>query len=428
MKPFVPPIAALALAATWLGARQHSITTLERETVLLRDHLAAARPTSDDAPATPRRDTPHHDGKEPIDWKAVAAIAARGNQQGIGDMREMMQLRARLFDLSGPELLAALDEIAALDLPDTARRELEQMLLGVLAEKDPRAALERFADQLDRNDGGFAWQLANAFQRWAGSDPAAAIAWFDARIAAGDFESKSLDGKSQARLRFEASLVAALLATDPATAGRRLSALPADQRTDLFQQGMFTNLKPGTEKAFADLVREHVPADQQAQAFSSVTWMMVYEGGLKKVGKFLDDIDARPDERAALAKKTAGSHLQKISRIGRISRQTVDELRGWIATQAPDAADRITGESLGGLWIQRTPFADRAGIIGELHAEGASDELLIGFLSGQESNRDPELARALAEKIGDEVKRAEILATLSQQPEPAPTIRPTPLR
>ena len=428
MKPFVPPLAALVLAAGWLGARQHTITTLERETVLLRDHLAVARTSPADAPATPRRDSPHRDGKEPIDWKAVAAIAGRGNQDGIGDMRDMMKLRVRLFDLSGPELLAALDEIAALDLPDTARRELEQMLLGVLAEKDPRAALERFADRIHGNEGGFAWQLANAFQRWAGSDPAAALAWFDARIAAGDFESKSLDGKSQARLRFEASLVAALLATDPATAGRRLAALPADQRTDLFQQGMFTNLKPGTEKTFADLVREHVPADQQARALSSVTSMMVLQGGLEKVGKFLDNIDARPDERAALAKKTAGSHLQKISRIGRISRQTVDELRGWIATQAPDAADRITGESLGDARIQRSPFADRAALIGELHAESGSDDLLIGFLGGNESTRHPELSRALAEKIGDEVKRAEILATLSQQPEPAPTIRPVPLR
>jgi hypothetical protein len=428
MKPFVPPIAALALAASWLGARQHSITTLERETVLLRDHLAAARTRPDAPPATRRHGGTPLDAKQPIDWKAAAASLAHGEGHGIGDAREMMKLRARLYDLSAPELLAALDEIAALDLAEPARRALEELLLGVLAEKDPRAALERFVDRLDREESGVSWQLGQALQRWAGEDPAGAIAWFDARIAAGDFESKSLDGKSPSRLRFEASLVAALLATDPATAGRRLAALPADQRTDLFQRGMFTNLKPGTEKAFADLVREHVPADQQAQAFSSVTWMMVYEGGLKKVGKFLDDIDARPDERAALAKKTAGSHLQKISRIGRISRQTVDELRGWIATQAPDAADRITGESLGGLWIQRTPFADRAGIIGELHAEGASDELLIGFLSGQESNRDPELARALAEKIGDEVKRAEILATLSQQPEPAPTIRPTPLR
>ena len=424
MKPFVPPIAALALAASWLGARQHSITTLERETVLLRDHLAAVRTGPDATPAPPRHGGTRSDGKPSIDWKSAAAGLARA--QGIGDARELMKLRAHLYDLSAPQLLAALDDIAALDLADSARRALEDLLLGVLAEKDPRAALERFADRLDRNEGGVAWQLGQAFQRWADDDPAGAIAWFDARIAAGDFDSKSLDGKSPSRLRFEASLVAALLATDPATAGRRLAALPADQRPDLFQQGMFMNLKPGTEKAFADLVREHLPSDQQAQAFSSVTSMMVYEGGLKKIGKFLDDIDAGPDERAALAKKAAGGHLQKISLIGRLSRQSIDELRGWIATQSPEAVDRITGESLGGRWIQRTPFADRARIIGELHAEGAGDDLLVGFLSGQESSRDPELARALAEKIRDEAKRAELLEELSEGP--APAVRATPLR
>jgi hypothetical protein len=189
---------------------------------------------------------------------------------------------------------------------------------------------------------------------------------------------------------------------------------------------MFIHLKPGTERAFADLVREHVPADQQAQAFSSMTSMMVFQGGFEKVGKFLDDIDADPDERAALAKQAAGGQLQKINQGGKIDRKAVDELRGWIATQAPDAADRITGESLGEMWMQRTPFADRAGIIGELHAEGAGDELLVGFLSGHESTSYPELSRALAEKIGDDAKRAEILEKFSQ--EPAPAVRATPLR
>lgn len=426
MKPFVPPIAALALAASWLGARQHSITSLERETVLLRDHLAAARTRPDAPPTTPRHGGTRSDGKQPIDWKAAAAGIARAQGHGIGDAREMMKLRARLYDLSSPELLAALDDIAALDLAEPARRALEELLLGVLAEKDPRAALDRFADRLDRQESGVSWQLGQAFQRWAGDDPAGAIAWFDARIAAGDFDSKSLDGKSPSRLRFEASLVAALLATDPATAGRRLAALPADQRPDLFHQGMFTNLKPGTEKAFADLVREHLPTDQQAQAFSSVTSMMVHQGGFEKVGKFLDDIDADPEERAALAKKAAGYQLQKIDRSGKIDRQAVDELRGWIATQSPDAADRITGESLSGMLHERTPFADRAGIIGELHAEGGGDDLLVGFLSGNESTFHPELSRALAEKIGDEAKRAEILEKLSQ--EPAPAVRATPLR
>ena len=53
MKPlhFLPPAAALIASGIWLGLQQQSISTLEKETVLLREHVEAARhaATTDDS-------------------------------------------------------------------------------------------------------------------------------------------------------------------------------------------------------------------------------------------------------------------------------------------------------------------------------------------------------------------------------------------
>ena len=90
----------------------------------------------------------------------------------------MMKLMTR------EELLAALDEVATLDLTDNARGMLEQMLIGPLIEKAPELVLTRFIDCLQDARSGLKWHLPNALREWAKNDPAKADAWFDQQIAA----------------------------------------------------------------------------------------------------------------------------------------------------------------------------------------------------------------------------------------------------
>lgn len=293
---------------------------------------------------------------------------------------------------------------------------LESMLIGLLAEKDPQLVLERYLDKIGDSQDATSWQLASAFQQWLGKDSAAAIAWFDARIAEGKFESKSLDRKSQGRLQFEAALVSSLLASDPAAAAKRIAALPENQRRDLFEQGMVMNVRPGSEKAFADLIREHVPEGKRGLVFSNATSMMIHHGGYEEVGAYLDNIEATAAERKAVTTHTASTKLQMLAHRGTIDRAAIDEMRGWLSKQAPDDVDAITGEALANYWNQGVKWEDDAKWIGELHDEGASDELLVTFLSHDQAREHRDAAIQMAMKIEDEGKREEVLQNLGEQP------------
>ncbi len=421
MKPlhFLPPAAAIVASGLWLGLQQRSISTLENETVLLRQHVEAAKhaATADDSSlAAARTNGKKANDPDAIDWKNLADTMAKAERGGMPDMRAMMKLQTKLMSLSGTELTAALDEIAALELSNDARRSLENMLINLLAQKEPKLVLDRYLDRLEDPRSSGSWQLAHAFQQWAAKDSAAATAWLDAQIAAGKFDSKSLDGKSQSRQQFEAAVFSSLVASDMDAAGKRLAAIPEEQRLELFQQGMFMNAKPGTERNLAALVREYVPENQRGQAFANTTSRMVHQGGYERVGEFLDKIEATPSERKDIVKQAATSKIQQLSHDGGIDRKEVDEMRAWVTRTSPDNVDSITGESLGNLWSQQSKWEENARLIGDLHAEKPSDDLLVSFLSGHQASQHRDAALELAAKISDETKRAEVTARLEGKP------------
>ena len=233
---------------------------------------------------------------------------------GMGDMRTMMKFQQRLQAMTQEELVAALDEIAALDLPAESRHMLEQMLLGPLAKKDPEFALTKFIDHIQEN-GMMSWQLANAMQEWAKKDPTAAIGWFDRQIAAGKFDSKSLDGKSQTRLQFEGNLINILLGSDPEAAGRRLARtargpagrgvvpvfLPEPLKEERAARIRQTRPRPDSRKRPGQDTR---PTGNPHRCG---------DDGYSKVTEFLDRIQATPAERTACVEQAAESKLQIIS-------------------------------------------------------------------------------------------------------------------
>jgi len=313
-------------------------------------------------------------------------------------------------------LTAALDEIAALELSKDARRGLESMLINLLAQKEPKLVLDRYLDRLDDPRGSGSWQLAHAFQQWAAKDGAAATAWLDAQIAAGKFDSKSLDGKSQARQQFEAAVFSSLVVSDLDAAGKRLAAMPEEQRLEMFQTGAFMNMKPGSEKNLAILIRENLPENQRGQAFSSATTMMVHQGGYEKVGKFLDEIEATDSERKDIVKQAAVNKIQQLSHNGAVGRKEIDEMRTWVSQSSPDNVDTITGESLGNMWSPQAKWEDNAKIVTDLHTEKPSDDLLVSFLNGHQASQHREAAMELAAKITDETKRAEVIARIEGKP------------
>jgi len=239
MKPIrlLPPVLALVIVGSWLGIQRKSLATLEQDDRLLRELLAAANPAatvSDPARAGSTLANKRPNDKGPIRWKQIAdQLMTMRDLGGLGDLRVKIHIQQRLAKMTGLEIVSALDDIAALGLTTEARAELEEILLGPLIHKDPQLALTRFVDRLQEGSGGLRWQLANAMKAWAKKDPAATQSWFDQQIAAGKFDSKALDGRSEPRIIFESIMVETLLSSDPPALGRRLAALPENQRADV---------------------------------------------------------------------------------------------------------------------------------------------------------------------------------------------------
>lgn len=419
LKPvlFIPPFVALAIAGTWLGSQRQSISTLEKQSAVLRQAIAnRTSVTASDSPQGKSAPTAKAaKDKEPIDWKQVAVqFAERRQAGGMSDMRTMMRFQQRLQEMSKEELLAALDEIAALDLPEETRNRLEQMIIGPLVEKDPELALTKFIDRLQDNGGALSWQLSNAMQKWAKKDPAAAITWLDKQIAAGKFDSKSLDGRSQSRIQFEGNLIHELLSSDPDAAGLRLAALPEDQRRETLSRFSFQPLKEEDQLAFAKLVRDQVSENDQAQTLAQQAARLAGKDGFSKVTEFLDRIQATPAERSACVEQAAESSIRSISHRNKITREDLDTMREWVTAQAPESTGSVTGKALANALqgSHKMEFSEAAELAVQYHDASGNNDVLSSFLEGWPARQNKEQARILAGKISDPKRREEILKNL----------------
>ena len=429
MKPslFIPPVAALALAGTWLAIQHQAITTLEQQSAALHKAIAArSSDASAESPNTkPADPTKAANTKEPIDWKKLAAQFTEIRQaRSTSDTRPLMRFRQRLQAMSKQELVAALDEIAALDCPTETREMLEAMICSPLVEKDPELALTKFIDRFhDRN--GFPYgnnvlptwmQLPYAMQKWAEKDPASASAWFDQQIAAGKFDSKSIDGRSRSRESFEAFFLETQLGTDPEAAGRRLAAMPEDQRDAVLAGISYQPLKDEEQLAFATLVREQVSKENQAPTLAEQASNLFGKKDYAKVTEFLDRIQATPAERTASVEQVAESSIQTISHQSKITREDIDTLREWVNAQAPESTGRTTGRALANALqgSHKLEFSEAAELAAQYHDASDNDDVLYSFLrnSWSVAGENKEQARILVGKISDAKRREERLRWL----------------
>lgn len=415
VRTLIPPLIALVVAGVWLGSQRSSIRRLKVETVVLRERVEVARmglgAGGGQSLAGRMKEQKGTDEGE-IDWKDLGSKMVESESGDISGIRSMMELQTTLMGLSGEELLAEIEKIKTLDLSRDVRKALDGTLVGMLAKKDPQAALDRYLDRANEQENGMSWQLSSAFQQWQKRDPAAAMAWFDAEIAKGSFDSKTLDGRSDSRLRFEATAISSLLSDDPSDARRRIEALPEDQRKQVFNMGMFSGLKEDSHMAFADLVREVVPEDERGDAYNSAVSGLA-RNGFDKVDGFIFNIEATASEKDAIVSRAVETRIQNIGWEREIDRSVVDEVRTWAASQSPEHADAITGKSLANVWGEKSSYEDRARMIEDLHSEGAEDALIIAFLSeGNGGLKSTEISRSLAGLIRDEPEREKLLGSM----------------
>jgi hypothetical protein len=417
---FTPPLVALIVVVAWNVSRWRAVSEQKSTNQTLRERVnqaSTAKNSSGRASNASERAKRVGIFSEsmPLDWRAVAEKLREAEMKGIGDFRSALAMKKRLSAMSSEELLAALNEVASLGLDPEEQARLEEMLVEPLIEKDPELALKTFANRLQDDDDGVAWQLSSAFSEWVKKDRAGALAWFDSQIAAGTFESKSLDGQSQARLEFEAALVGSLLGSDFDLASQRIAALPEEQRREALEQIPFADLDPASQKAYAELVRSLIPQDEHDGSFTHVISELVPDGGYEKVDAFLDSIQATTEEREVSAREAANSMLQNIAEDRPVTQSDVDEMRRWLDKQAPGTKDRVTGESLadaaqdGGEFS----FADASKLALQYNRQGKNDEVLVAFLESFAARSNLEEALPLVDKISNPKQRERILDKLN---------------
>ncbi len=417
LKPinFLPPLAALVIAGAWLATQHHSVSIFETESALLRRHIAAHHTASTTAAPAETVGLAGEEGKSrtPIDWKTVSAqLIETQRSNGMGDMRLMIRMQQRVAEMTQEELVAALDEIAALDLPAESRSVLEQMLMGPLMEKNPALALTRFFPRFQEDQKGMGWQLATALGQWADKDPREAGAWFDQQIAAGKFDSKTLDGRNRARLLFESEMIRSLVGSDAKAADARLAALPEDQWTEVLRSPAANGVKEQDQKAFAVLVRGRLPDPEKNSAIAQIASNLTMKG-YPAVSGYLDRIAATPEERVTSARSAASMQMTQDAHKGTITREGIDTMREWVTAQAPGTADATTGKALAdatGVFNGKFKFADAAALVLQYQASSGNDDVLVSFLDSGQARRNKEEAIELAEKIADPARREEILS------------------
>lgn len=412
----IPPVAALVLVGIWNAVQMRSISSLESDAASLRKKISTAL-AAGDFPAVSSRSSKVilTAGKQPRDWKDLSArLLEMQNGGGRSDLRAGVNFQQELAAMTKEEMTAALDEIAGLGLSDEARETLESLILAPLIREDPQLALERFGDRIGSESSSIGWQLASALRDWAKTDLAGATAWFDRQIAAGKFDSKSLDGRSEDRTRFEAALMQSLLLSDPNAASQRLAEIPEDQRREVLEQIAFPELGLQDQKTYAELVRQLVPQDERAGSFAHIASELVDESGYGKVSNFLDAVQATPAERAAAASQTAESRLQSLGLEGAVTRADVDSLREWLTRQAPGQVDSITGKALAeaAQGHGKFQFAQASQLVVQYQQSSGNDDVLVAFLQSYSARSNLEESIQMANLIADQKRRTQILNQL----------------
>ena len=398
----IPPVVALILAGAWTGTKYHSLSATEARNTHLQAEIAAARPVKTSTPVKLTKD----DG--PIDWQKLAA------EKGNGP--ELQRFQKRLTPMSRADLIATLDQIAALEFSNSRRTELESAVITPLMQIDPEWVLNHFADRLRE-----ALPLPSAFELWAKKDLVKATAWLDARIAAGNLDSKRLDDtddRQHPRNAFEFWLIDVLLASDPPAAARRLSAIPEKQRESLMSSlaNSMSNwvlnepLTEGNHLAFANLVRSQLPVNLQAPMLADCVPYFWSVEEFPKFNAYMDVIEATPEERISCAEDFSKNCIQTVGGRPDVTLDDLEALRGEFAKISPQNVDTMTARSLAAAVKGTTAFPRVSGLAVELQERSGSDAVLATFLEIVDiPTWDNELGRKLASKISDERRRAEIL-------------------
>lgn len=428
-----PPMLALIVAVAWLTYLRGSTTTVQQDNALLREKIANSRNASlspnERAKLREKREirSSEDESQSSTEWVSSSRdwgkilLLLNDEQEGSSYYEVESRLEKLALEMSAEELTAAFTDMADMSISTRVRNRVEWFMLRELEKKNPAFAFGQYIAKYQAE--GELPQGIGRFSEWIARDPAAATTWYDSQLTAGTFD-KSLDGKTPVLLPFEGALISSLLATDPASAEKRLIAVPPDQRGQMISQ-YFKNVAEKDQIAFADMLRRTMPVDQYMGLIKSKVMPFKYLNDPAVIQKNLDRIAATPDERSALLATEAGIIMDlAAARPKDPTRDTFDEFRQWAQAVDPASADLATGAGFAKYLERRSKenpnIAEEQNFIEKLaidyHDSGAGDAILIPLIEGSGKGNisyPKDKARALANKISDPILREELLQKLN---------------
>lgn len=406
LKLIVPPLIALLGAVGVLIFQFRALSSVRARTEMLTREIAGAA------------DSPSHAlhrlaGKTPVSWRRLGDSIAGQRAPGIFARQELLRADAEIRSMTPAQLLAALAEIATLDLDIPARGQLDPKLIAALGEIDPAAALAYLAGANDHAGLPYAMQIG-ILAGWSKTDLPAATRWLDAQIASGVLDDKSLDGRNFRRFRLEAGLLSTLVESDPAAASARLTAIREKHRADVLSEwvsflGRQSNSPgDGALLGYASLVREMLPPAAQTSAIVKPISTLARQDGYEQIDRYFDNSAATPAERAAGVATAMATKFEALVWRNRINPSEIDAVRQWAGTHSPDTVDEATANALGSISGNGADAFNRAADLAlHYHEITGNDLILDRFLWAGYGSQNKARALTLAEKINDPVQRAE---------------------
>jgi hypothetical protein len=413
----LPPIVALILAGVWNLMQLQAISSVESECETLRERITVDTESSGSGIVTIRHaSNPEIKLADKPGWRSLlSAIARERRIASVGQTRAMIAFQRRLAKMSPQEMVDVLNEIAGYGLPDDARGRLEHMIIELLIQQDPELALTYYADHLHGNFFGWGPVLIpNAFSNFVETDLPAATAWFDQQIANGKFDLRSLEYGNEGLRMFEGILLNQMLKADPGLAANRLTSHPEEQRAQVLQGVWQVAQDAECSKAYANLVRSLVPADQQDDCFAHLGLDLRADMDYSRMIEFLDSVQATPAERTATAVAAAAAKLKHFPESGH---WVIDEMKQAFNTQAPEQTDRLIGKALADSTQLHwgLPFENAVKHARQYYQESGNDEVLVAFLRNLSTRQDRYNSSnitdmiQLAEQIKDGEQRTQVL-------------------
>ncbi len=320
------------------------------------------------------------------------------------DMAAMNRFRAKLDSLDTDEILDVLRELDASDVTPGDRRQLAGFIVGSLARRDPRLALDEFVGRISDNPAGSMNQLGFIYQKWAFTDAAAAASWFEQQLSKGTLAvATGRNGVTvDPRTQFESLLLRAQAARDPSAAATRWASMAESARAEALNDDWFSRLSPERVKAVAGFLREQ--SEDAPAMLATASSMRIRQGDLKDAGEFLKVLEPTSEERPAIVAEALRCRVVGQDEL----RVTPQEAQAWILQQVPQDADRLTGTVLG-QFVEWHDFSEMSRLALDYRDGSGSDDVLVAFLkSAPESSRSEILK--LAAEISDPALREEVTA------------------